>query len=149
MFIGILTLLYAFYKSFNQKSPDSLYNVIYGIFELHCFNSIDQNYRNLNFLNDFKKFKQNNTSLNFGKFSNNWSWTIGDDFTLVCGGSWIDPAHYLLPGVSKAVPMSFSSTTIGFRVAADVEGYIIPKEAQKRHKKKKKKKKDDWVFNDK
>jgi uncharacterized protein (TIGR02145 family) len=137
------------YNPLEKSSIDTLYNVFLGTFELHNFNSIDQYYRNLNFLNDFKKFKQNNTSLNFRKFSNNWPWTIGDDFTLVCGGSWIDPAHYLLPGVSKAVPLSFSSTTIGFRVAADVEGYIIPKEAQKRHKKKKKKKKDDWIFNDK
>jgi hypothetical protein len=137
------------YNPLEKSSIDTLYNVFLGTFELHNFNSIDQYYRNLNFLNDFEKFKQNNTTLNSDKFSNNWSWTIGDDFTLVCGGSWIDPAHYLLPGVSKAVPLSFSSTTIGFRVAADVEGYIIPKEAQKRHKKKKKKKKDDWIFNDK
>lgn len=139
------------YNPLEKSSIDTLYNVFLGKFELHHFNSLDQYYRNLNFLNDFEKFKQNNTTLNFEKFSNNWPWTGGDDFTLVCGGSWIDPAHYLLPGVSKAVPFSFSSTTIGFRVAADAEGIIIPKEAQKRHKKTKKhlKKNKEWYLDEK
>jgi hypothetical protein len=140
------------YKSFFLKPSDTLYNVLYGTFELHNFKLEDKYYQNLNFLDDYKKFKQNQSSLkHLGMLqkSSDYSWVVSTQNILVCGGSWVDPAHYLIPGISKVVQEHYTSTTIGFRVAADMEGYVIPKEAQKRHKKEKKKKKDDWIFNEK
>ena len=140
------------YKSFFLKPSDTLYNVLYGTYELHNFKIEDKYYQNLNFLDDFNKFKQNQSSLNHLKMlqeSSDYPWDVSTQNRLVCGGSWIDPAHYLIPGISKVVQEHYTSITIGFRVAADMEGYVIPKEAQKRHKKEKKKKKDDWIFNEK
>ena len=120
---------------------EELYNFQTGSYFIHE-NRGSKNYEQLE--NAYNAYQQNKSALfrleeAYKRRELEFDIT-GVSTQMVAGGSWLDEAHYLEKGIVKIFPSYYTSSTIGFRIAADAVGSQIPKKDQKRIKKNKPKK---------